>query len=288
MTPGAPWAVVTGATRGLGAAIARHLWLEGFQLLLTARNTRALEGIASCLPARAGQRVETLPADLQDGGVPARIAERLESLKAHRVSLVNNAGTQGPIGPLTEQPTGEWQATVAVNLFAPVALCRALLPRMLSDGYGRIVNLSGGGATGSRPNFSAYAASKAALVRFTEVLADEVKGHDICVNSVAPGAMGTDMLKAVVDAGPEKAGAREHELAVRAVQNPGDGMAKATALVAFLCSPDCAGITGRLISATWDPWTELPARRAELGKSDIYTLRRIVPKDRGQDWGGGS
>jgi 3-oxoacyl-[acyl-carrier protein] reductase len=93
------------------------------------------------------------------------------------------------------------------------------------------------------------------------------------------------MLQAVLDAGPEKAGAREHELAARALQAPGDGMAKAAALVAFLCSPACAGITGRLLSAVWDPWAGLPERRAELETSDIYTLRRIVPKDRGRAWG---
>ncbi len=286
MAPVAPWAVVTGASRGLGEAIARRLWEEGFHLLLTARNARDLDAVAASLPARPGQRAETLPADLRDDGAPARISDRLQALGAHRVALVNNAGTQGPIGPLADQPADEWQATVAVNLFAPVALCRALLPRMQADGYGRIVNLSGGGAAGSRPNFSAYAASKAALVRATEVLADELRGRDICVNSVAPGAMGTDMLKAVLAAGPEKAGAREHELAARALRAPGDGMAKAAALVAFLCSPACAGITGRLISAVWDPWPELPARRAELETSDIFTLRRIVPGDRGKTWGG--
>ena len=286
VAPTAPWAIVTGASRGLGAAIARGLWHEGFNLLLTARTTKALNDVVAGLPIRAGQRAEVLAADLCDDGTSALIVNRLRDLEAHRITLVNNAGMQGPIGPLTEQPMDAWQQTVAVNLFAPVALCRAVLPMMQADGYGRIVNLSGGGATGSRPNFTAYAASKAAIVRFTEVLADEVKGTDICVNAVAPGAMGTDMLQAVIDAGPDKAGAREYQLAVKAMSTTGDVMTKATALVAFLSSPACAGITGRLLSAMWDPWSELPARRTEIEGSDIYTLRRIVPGDRGKNWGG--
>ena len=113
--------------------------------------------------------------------------------------LVNNAGVLGPAGPLDDNDWDAWVETVRVNLLGTVAMCRAVLPGMRERGYGKIINLSGGGATAARPNFSAYAASKAAVVRFTETLAGELDGID--VNAIAPGALPTRMLDEVLASG---------------------------------------------------------------------------------------
>jgi 3-oxoacyl-[acyl-carrier protein] reductase len=199
-------------------------------------------------------------------------------------ALINNAAVQGPIGPLEENDWAEWTRAVQVNLLAPAALCRLVVPWMKETGGGAIVNLSGGGATGPRPNFSAYATAKAGLVRFSETLAAETEPQGIRVNCVAPGGLATDMQEEILSAGRGRAGQREYEGAQRNLKEGAARLENAAALVAHLASPDSVPITGRLLSAVWDPWRQLCRRAGELVSSDVYTLRRIVPSDRGLDW----
>ncbi len=273
--------LITGASRGLGRAIAREFWTRGASIALVARDRAALEELASLPPVFASQTAEIVPADLSDPHAPASIVERLRRKWEYLDALINNAAITGPIGPVWENDWSHWRETIQVNLMAPVALCRLCIPWMRPGGA--IVNLSGGGATGPRPNFSAYGTAKAGLVRFTETLAQETAELGIRVNAVAPGAMNTEMLETVLRAGAGKAGP-EHARAIAQKQNGGQPPEKAAALSYFLVSPASAGITGRLISAVWDPWQDLPARTDQLCGSDIYTLRRITPEDRGLQW----
>jgi 3-oxoacyl-[acyl-carrier protein] reductase len=155
---------------------------------------------------------------------------------------------------------------------------------MAAQGGGKIINLSGGGATAPRPGFSAYAAAKAGLVRFTETLAAELQDDGVDVNAVSPGMLNTAMQAAIVAAGPEQTGEREYAQAMRAAESETAAIERAAALCVFLGSAASDGITGRLLSAVWDNWAALPARLAELRASDVFTLRRITPKDRGLDW----
>jgi 3-oxoacyl-[acyl-carrier protein] reductase len=169
---------------------------------------------------------------------------------------------------------------VRVNLFGTVLMCRAVIPLLRRRGFGKIVNLSGGGATAPLPFLSAYAASKAAVVRLTETLAHELKDARIDVNALAPGALNTRLLDEVLAAGPEKIGAEFHRRALRQRDEGGAPLDKGAELCVFLASAESDGISGRLLSALWDDWRALPARREELERSDVYTLRRIVPADR--------
>jgi NAD(P)-dependent dehydrogenase (short-subunit alcohol dehydrogenase family) len=155
------------------------------------------------------------------------------------------------------------------------------------SGQERSFCFQGGGATKARPFLSAYAASKAALVRFGETLAEEVKEAGIDVNAVAPGAMNTRLLDDLLDAGPERIGPAAHEESIAQQRTGGTPLEAGAALCAFLASAESNGITGRLISAVWDPWRDLLARREELRASDVYTLRRIVPEGGGKDWSRG-
>lgn len=278
--------LVTGASEGLGAAIAEALVRAGASVALCARRPEPLERLAERLTraARPGRSVMAARCDVADpAAVAAWIAAALRDFPKVD-ALVNNAGALGPIGPFEDCDPEAWRAAFAVNLFGPMATCRALLGHFKARGYGKIVNLSGGGATAPLPRFSAYAASKAALVRFTETLAEEVRGQGIDVNAVAPGALATRMTGAVLDAGPEAVGADHHAKLGRIVAGGGMSMANAAELCAWLCAADSDGISGRLLAAQWDPWQSLAARRDELADSDIYTLRRILPADRGRDW----
>jgi len=151
-------------------------------------------------------------------------------------------------------------------------------------GRGKIVNISGGGATSPRPGFSAYAAAKTALVRFSETLAHEVAERSIDVNSIAPGVLNSRLTRAVLDAGPDRVGRHEYEAAENTARGPIDGRERAAELCTFLASAASDGITGKLISAQWDPWPSLAEHRTDLNGSDVYTLRRVLPRDRGFTW----
>jgi NAD(P)-dependent dehydrogenase (short-subunit alcohol dehydrogenase family) len=200
--------------------------------------------------------------------------------------LVCNAGVYGPKGPIERVDWHEWAQAINVNLCGAVLCCRAVLPHFRARKSGKIILLSGGGATKPLPFLSAYAASKAALVRFGETLAEEVKDAGIDVNAVAPGALNTRLLEEVLEAGPEQVGQEFYKQSLAQKEKGGTPLETGAALCAFLASSQSDGITGRLISAVWDPWKDLPARRDELAASDIYTLRRIVPEDRGKTWSG--
>jgi NAD(P)-dependent dehydrogenase (short-subunit alcohol dehydrogenase family) len=164
-------------------------------------------------------------------------------------------------------------------------MCRAVLPHFKRHGYGKIVQLSGGGATNPLPRISAYAASKAAVVRFVETLAEEVRGEGIDVNAIAPGALNTRLLDEILQAGPEKVGVEFFDRSMRQKTQGGAPLEQGARLAVFLGAAASDGITGKLISAVWDPWEQLAQHRRDLEATDIYTLRRIVPRDRGRDWG---
>ena len=279
--------IITGATRGLGRQIALRFWEEGASLLLAGRDPVELQTLSDSItsPRYEGQKLAVALCDLSEPAAALDLVGRATSEFESVTALVNNAATLGPIGPLWMNKINDWENTIRVNLLAPVALCQLLIPHMHKCGYGKIVNLSGGGATGPRPYFSAYATAKAGLVRFTEVLAHELRNVDIDVNCIAPGVMQTGMLDEILEAGPDRVGAGEHARAQQQAAQSSKTLERASELAAFLVSSQSDGISGRLISAVWDAWEELPQRKAILEETDIYTLRRIVPKDRGLDWG---
>ena len=155
---------------------------------------------------------------------------------------------------------------------------------MKAQKFGKILVSGGGGATKPMPNFTAYAASKAGVVRFAETLAGEVAEDGIAINVIAPGALDTLMLDEVLKAGPHLVGEAFYEQCVEVKQRGGDSAELAARLCVFLASSRSDGISGKLISAKWDPWADLP-QYTEFLESDIYTLRRIVPSDRGMAWG---
>jgi NAD(P)-dependent dehydrogenase (short-subunit alcohol dehydrogenase family) len=280
-------AIITGASLGLGRVIAEAFVREGAQVLICARNAESLEQAAGELRklAATGQKIVPRACDVS---VPAQVEELINcAIREFGACdiLVNNAAIHGPKGPLEDNAWEEWRQALEVNLFGTVWPCRAVIPQMKKQGRGKIINLSGGGATGPRPFFTAYATAKAAVVRFTETLAEELREHHIEVNAIAPGAMKTRLIADGLAAGPDKIGAKAYAELERINDTGGDSPEEAAHLAVFLASAESDDITGKLISARWDPWREFPDHKEELITSDLYTLRRIVPKDRGKTWG---
>lgn len=262
----------------------RRFWLDGYDLGVVARSSASLQTVLDNLPVRSGQKITPLICDLAN---PSKVSSLIRAIKAscsYLDVLVNNAAIQGPIGTICENDFSAWQQTVQVNLLAPVALCHGLIPLMARRSGASIINLSGGGATAARANFSAYATAKAGLVRFTETIAEELKATGIRVNCIAPGAMKTAMLEEVLTK-RNASGEREASLASEVFARGGASMDHAANLALFLASDASKGISGKLISAVWDDWEKWPQHLDELSKSDVYTLRRIVGRDRGLAWG---
>ena len=277
--------LITGSNRGLGKAIARACVAEGADVLLGARNVDSLEPVVAELRELAGSSRQILTAAL-DTSNPAAVEDAVKRAAAELPNfngLVNNAGIWGAKGLVEDVDLEAWRQTIEVNLFGPLYMCHSAVPVFRKQGYGKIVNLSGGGATSPMPRLSAYAASKAAVVRFTETLAGEVRDAGIDVNAVAPGALNTAMLDEILAAGPEKVG-DYYERALKQKESGGASLDRAAALCVHLLSAESDGITGRLISAVWDPWERLAELRQPMASSDVYTLRRITPEDRGFDW----
>lgn len=261
-------AIVTGGSHGLGLEIAQAFVREGARVLICAREREALE--------RSGMPFEQ--ADVSREGDCARVVDRaIRELGAIHI-LVNNAGIYGPKGQIDDVDWNEWTRAIEINLYGSVLMSRAVLPHMRKQRYGKIIQLSGGGATNPLPNISAYAASKAAIVRFAETLAEEVRDAGIDVNSIAPGPLNTRLLDEVLDAGPERVGRPFYDRAVAQKSKGGAPLERGAALAVFLASAESDGITGKLLSAIWDPWEDFAKHKEDL-RGDVYTLRRTVPKD---------
>jgi NAD(P)-dependent dehydrogenase (short-subunit alcohol dehydrogenase family) len=280
-------AIVTGGSHGLGLEIARTYLAAGARVLVCARNSDALDRARAELEPAARDRdaVVTAVTDVSDpADVDALVALAVERFSRIDV-LVNNAAVYGPKGPIETVAWDEWEHAIRVNLLGSVLCCRAVLPQLRAHGYGKIVQLSGGGATSPLPYLSAYAAAKAAVVRFAETLAEELRGTGIDVNAIAPGALNTRLLDEVLAAGPTRVGESFYARAVEQRSTGGTPLDLPARLALFLASPQSDGITGKLISAPWDPWEEFPSHADDLQGTDVYTLRRIVPPERGLSWG---
>lgn len=278
--------LVTGATGVLGTAIAEKLRARGADLVLSGRSAAALAALAASLRAAPGGALDTVAIDLSEPGAPAAL---IAALGGRLDVLINNAAVPGPIGPLAESDFAPWEETIRMNLIMPAELCREAVPLLVAAAAGgrraKIINMSGGGATSPRPNFSAYSVAKTGVVRFTEILAGELRAQGVDVNAVAPGALPSVMTRNILAAGAALCAPHELAVAEKAQGEAGlAAMAKATDLIVYLASSASDGVTGRLIAAQWDPWPNFAALRDELDKTDIFTLRRIVPKDRGRDW----
>jgi len=267
--------IITGGSMGIGKAIAAAFLREGSSCVIIARGEDALAATVRELAA-IGPPVKAFAGDVSNEQDVAELIDfALEEFGTVDV-FVNCAGVLGPIGQSTEVDPGRWWKTLEVNLLGTFLCCRAALQAMVpQQKRGKIINLSGGGAAAPFPGFSAYAASKAAVVRLTETLAEEYKQYGIDINVIAPGAVNTRLLDQMLDAG-EAAGPEQTQRALKQKEEGGASPELAAELAVYLASSRSDGLTGKFLSAVWDDWRSLPDRIDEVMGSDLYTLRRVT------------
>jgi NAD(P)-dependent dehydrogenase (short-subunit alcohol dehydrogenase family) len=262
--------VVTGASRGIGRAIAQHLAALGASLVIIARDRDALNAGRETLP---GGPHDVAAFDVSDADAWQRVAKELDLANTVH-GLVTAAGVIGPIGPVGTWNVAEFQKTIDINVTGTLLAILTCLPA-LEQTEGSIVTLSGGGATAPLPRFDAYATSKAAVVRMTENLARDLPPQ-VRLNSIAPGFVVTEMHRSTISAGPEMVGREYFDRTLRAIEEgTGDSPRLAAELCAFLLSNPARGITGRLLSARWDPWREDTFLHRLMADPDFCTLRRV-------------
>ena len=274
--------IITGASQGLGFEIAKSFAKLGSNLAICARNRFLLKKSLDKLKTytESGQKIFAFKADVTNQREVFVFVKKIIK-KFNKIDiLINNAGILGPKGKMEELNWKQWIRTTEINLFGSVLMCRAVLPHFKKAKKGKIIQISGGGATNPKPMFTGYCASKAAIVRFVETLALEVKNYNIQVNSVAPGPLNTNMLNEVLQAGPKKVGKDFYIKAIQQKKNGGTSFKIPKELIFFLSSSRSRGITGKLISARRDNWKNWPRHLKKIASSDVYTLRRIIGKDR--------
>jgi 3-oxoacyl-[acyl-carrier protein] reductase len=269
----------------MGRAIAEQFLREGASVVICARDetllAKTLEEL-SPITAQSNQRILAKACDVSSEEQVKDLVNFANKELGSIDILVNNAGVYGPMGPAESVSLAEWRRALDINLYGVLIPCRTVIPLFKHAGAGKIIILSGGGATNPLPNVSAYAASKAAVARLMETLAEELRPFHIDVNAIAPGALATRLIDEVLAAGPEKVGQAFYDKNKKWKAEGGTPLHLGAGLAVYLASAESDGITGKLISAQWDPWARLHEHRQELASSDIYCLRRIVPEDRGK------
>lgn len=261
--------LVTGAGRGIGKRLAIGFAAQGARVGLLARSKAELD-LAHLEIEHAGGTALRIRTDVTDFEQVCAAVDRMRVQYGGVHVLICAAAVQGPIGPFLETSPKAWADAVHNNLIGVMNACRAVLPPMMEGRSGKIIILSGGGAASARPNFSAYAASKAAIVRLAETLAEEVRDRNIQVNCMSPGGTYTHMTDEILRAG-ERAGWKEHEDALEIRQTGGTSPEKQIQLALFLASEQSNHISGKLIHVK-DDWRKL---KNETIHPDAYTLRRV-------------
>ena len=266
--------VVTGAGRGIGRQISISASKEGANIILIARTQSELHETIFQLNRNGHHKSFLL--DIKDRYSIEDTFKKIYKEYGCIDGLVNNAGIQPPIGRFHEVSIKDWINNIEVNLFGTIACTHAVLNEMIQIRRGKIVNLSGGGSTSPRSQFSAYGVAKTAIVRFTETIAVELRECGIDVNAVAPGAINTKMLDEILEL--KDVAGKEYYDALKRKADGGNDSLVAAELICFLLSSDSDGITGKLISAPWDPWQDEVFQNQLRQDKDLATLRRIDNK----------
>ena len=262
-------AVVTGGGRGLGRAFARSLAAAGASVALIARSESQLAETAAEISDAGGTAI-AFTADVADYTAAGKIIDQVEKRLGPVDLLVNNAGVATAIGPVSETEPRDWWRCFEVNLLGPYLFIRAVVPGMIGLGRGRIINVASGAGLVPIPNLSGYVTSKAALIRFTEVLSKEVHEHGISVFSIEPGTVRTAMAEQVL----ESAESERWIPWFKAIFDQGRDVPPdyAVGLVLMLASGVADDLSGCFLDITDDP-AALVEQARWIRQEGLYALR---------------
>jgi NAD(P)-dependent dehydrogenase (short-subunit alcohol dehydrogenase family) len=264
--------VVTGGSMGIGEVVARTCLESGATVTICARGTEALaRAIDAYRAAGFGESIASVSIDVSDPDDVVRAFNAAVARFGKVDGVVHAAAVLEPIGSILEVDPRAWLRTLEIDLYGSFLVTREACARMRETG-GRIVLFAGGGASAPYPNFTAYACSKVAVVRLAETVAHEMQPFGIEINALAPGLVATRMIEQTRNAGfgSPSVPVVAPEVAARAA--------------AFLLSGAAHGITGKFVAPNYDDYARWPEHLEELRSTDAFTLRRILPKDRGMQW----
>ena len=266
--------VVTGAGRGIGRAIATAFAAVGDHVFLVSRSRDELDDLSREI-ALLGGKASVIQADVGSASDVEHLFDSVMSDSRSIDVLVNSAGVLGAVGLSWEVDPDEWWDSIRINLLGTFLCCRAAMKPMVEQGYGSVINLSGGGATSPADRISGYGTSKAAVVRLTETLAVESASFGVRVNAISPGMVDTGIHDVVLDAG-EKAGERIDRVKRMRAEGTGVSPNEAAELSLWLASPQSEPMTGKLISAVHDSWRDWTDEEVQsISRSSWMTLRRM-------------
>ena len=270
--------IITGGSLGIGFAIAKACAGQGAEVIIAARNQGNLEDSLKKIKSISEKNHIAYSLDVGDLKAVKVFAEWIKNEGLVVNGLVNCAGIYGPIGKTPNIDMENFTQAIRINFLGTVYMCSVFSPLLVSSTNKKIVNYSGGGAASPFPNYSAYASSKAAIVRFTENLSRELDEDGFDINCIAPGFVITRLHQETVGAGSEMAGPGFYENTKKQIEEGGVPPEIAAELTIFLLSEDADGITGKFLSAPWDPWQDKTFQEKLREDNDLATLRRIDDK----------
>jgi short-subunit dehydrogenase len=275
---------VSGATGYLGKRVIVYLLEQGRRVLIGGRDSMELNRLRGVLDKKHPEKIlGTVVTDLSDPSQWDQTSKELDNFQIN--GYVNCSGVQGAIGLVSDLEVRELSRVLNINLISAVYFTKHFLSKSAKKDKISIIHFSGGGASSSRPFFNSYSLSKTALVRFVENVANEFE--EIKINAIAPGIMPSDMQSQILQS-ELLINSKEHTSAKDSMESVKDNIASDTTvlrLVEYLLSDTSDGISGKLISAKWDNWVDWNSHLDKLRGSDLYTLRRITARDRGESWG---
>jgi len=276
-------ALITGATGVIGNTIARAFAREGCNLILSGPSKRKTSALVRQFSTFENVEVRAIPADVSNKKSVQQLFKKTGRNSKGIDILVTAAGIYGAIGTTDQIEPEAWMEAIRVNLLGTFMTIKYSLPFLRKSRRGKIIALAGGGE-GALTNRSSYVSSKGGVLRLVETLARELVPIDI--NAISPGSVVSGFVDDLLKAGPKKLGKERYAEALKQKRGTiaSTPPEKAAALAVFLASSESDGISGKNISAVWDKWQEFGRHKKELAKSDVYTMRRIKPKDRGYDW----
>lgn len=265
---------VVGASKGLGASVVKYFAAKGWLVSFGARNSAVLEKMENEL-STAGYRVNQFQIDVNSEASVEKFFSSARDTNGQIDAVVHLAATYKPFGSIRSVNASEWTNSIHTNLNGTFFVLKHALVQMEDQDKGDIVVLSGGGATAPMPTISAYAASKAAVVRLVETIALEESGRNIRINALAPGLMDTDMLDEVIAAGSDVVDESFLDRMKAAKSSGEDSRELATRCIEFLLTNEYADLTGLLISAKWDDWQSWQKDGVADFSEPTFRLRRI-------------